>query len=174
MAINREDIIDVDLSGGSIPRSFVNKTIGEGDAVANIYGIRAYRKDQPVDLSGSTCLGYFIRPDDITLVLVGTVQDNKALVELPEAAYARTGHFTLAIKVNSGDVVETLRIVDGTITDTTTGYIADSSTAIPNLEEIEAKIAEAESLISNIYSILSVTAYQVSGTRYGIAVTKST
>ena len=174
MAISREDILAVDLSGGSVSRSFQNKAVGEGDFAANVYGIRAYRNGQEVDLSGATCIGYFIRPDDITLVLAGTVEGNKAAVELPEAAYARTGSFTLAIKVNNNGMAATMRIIDGTVVNTTTGEISDSSAAIPNLQEIEAKIAEAEALAANLYSIISVAAYQVSGTRYGIAVTKST
>lgn len=176
MAIDREkvirkDIMDIDIANGNVSRSFAHKMISEGDRNAVRFGVRVLRNGQEVNLAGGACTGYFIRPDEITLVIGGTVDRSVAWVELPEAAFAREGVFQLTIKVSGDDVLDAVRIVDGTIVRSTTEDIRDPSSQMPSLEDYDEAIAAAEAATAAIEA-LTVEASQISGTRYRIEVTK--
>ena len=170
MAHYREDIINIELENGTVFRSFNNKVIGTGDAAGNRYGIKLMRKNEPVSMIGAACVGFFIRPDGITLVINGEVTNGIAYVELPAAAYAIEGNFTLAIKVTGTGFAETMQIIDGTVVTTTTGVILDPASEIPSLEDLMAVISRAEEAVETINDF-SITAIKISGTRYKIAVT---
>lgn len=172
MAVYREDIADIELESGSVFRSFNNKMIASGDASGNRYGVRLLRGGEPVSMAGAACVGYFIRPDGITLVINGAVENGVAYVELPTAAYSVGGNFTLAVKVSGTGIAETMRIVDGTVVLTTTGPIYDPYSEMPSLTELMAVIGRAETAAASINN-LSVAATQISGTRYKITVTKA-
>lgn len=147
MEIYNEDIIDVELTGGNISRSFMGKTIGEGDILANRFGVKVMRNGNPVQLTGVSCAGYFIRSDGGTIPINGSVSGNKAYVDLPQACYAIEGQFSLAIKLSGGSVTGTVRIVDGVVSNTTTGIPIDPGTIIPSVETL---IEAIEAAIANI------------------------
>ena len=63
MAIYKEDIADIELNSGTIHRAFLNKTIGEGDALANWFGVRLFRDGEPVSAESASVTGLFIAPD---------------------------------------------------------------------------------------------------------------
>ena len=170
MAYYREDIGDIELESGSVFRSFNNKMIASGDVSGNRYGVRLLKGGEPVSMTGAACVGYFIRADGITLVINGAVSGGVAYVELPAAAYAVGGNFTLAVKVSGTGFAETMRIVDGTVVLTTTGAISDPSSEVPSLADLMAVISRAETAAAAIDNI-SVASTQISGTRYKIAVT---
>lgn len=153
MAIYKEDFVDIELTSGSIYRSFLTRTIGEGDALANRFGVRAFRNGAAETLGGN-CTGYFIRNDGGTVTITGTVSGNTAYVDLPEACYAVEGQFALAIKVSGSGVTGTLRIVDGVVSNTTTGTIIDPGTIIPSIEDLMDAIDEAVASIPADYSNL--------------------
>lgn len=171
MAIYREDIIDIDLANGNVFRTFMNKILSEGDAGAARFGARVLRNGAEVSLSGAACIGYFIRPDGVTLVLNGSISGSTAKVELPEAAFARCGKFTLTVKVSGGGVTSAVRIVDGSVVESTSADVYDPSSEIPDLSDYEEMVEEAEAATA-IINALSVSSQQITGTRYKIAVTK--
>ena len=152
MAIFHEDIATIELENGTIFRSFLNQTIGEGDELANRFGVRVMRNGMPEKIGG-TCAGYFIRADGSTVVISnGTVSGNVAYVTLPEACYAVEGMFSLAIKCSGGGVTGTLRIVDGVVAKTTTGTIVDPGTIIDNVEDLIEAIEEVTASLPADYS----------------------
>lgn len=169
--MEKKNIADIDLNQGTILRSFQNRIIGEGDDSADVFGVRIFEDGAAVSLAGAVCFGYFIRPDGITLVLSGSVSGNTAEVSLPSAAYAKEGNFTLAIKVSGSGYADTMRIVDGTVVNTSTGEIADPAQSVPSLQELLAVISDAEDAADAIEA-LSVSATQIEGTRYKISVVK--
>lgn len=154
MAIYKLDIVDIELNNGNIHRSFLPKTLGEGDKLANRFGVHLLRNGEEVSLDGATCTGYFIRPDSGTVTIEGIVSGNVAYVLIPEACYAVEGQFSLAIKVESGTVRGTMRIVDGIVANTTTDTIVDPGTIIPSIEELIEAINEAIESIPADYSSL--------------------
>lgn len=170
MSICKENIVDVELTNGMIFRSFNNETIGEGDINGNKYGARLLKNGEPVSLAGVACVGCFTRSDGITLIIDGHAQDGKVYVELPQAAYAVEGNFTLAIKASGTGFASTVRIIDGTVVNTTTETIADPSEVIPDLSDYEELVEAAETAAGKIEKI-HTSAVQITGTRYRITVT---
>lgn len=172
MAIYKEDIVDFDLETGTVHRSFSNKIIGEGDVLGNRYGVRCYRNGQPESLVGSTVIGQFIRADGNTITINGGyITGNTAYVTLPEACYAVEGNFTLIIKLEGGGVTGTIRVVDGTVINTTNGNMIDPGNVIPDLSDYLAVIEDAEEAAETIYG-MTVTANLISGEDYDITVVK--
>lgn len=172
MAIYKENIADVEIETGNVNRSFIHKSIGEGDTNGDRFGVRLRNHGEIVSLVGASCIGYFIRPDGITLVINGTIQNNVAYITLPEAAYAKDGNFQLTIKISGDGFAGTMRIVDGTVISTTTGDVRDPSSVIPTTEEMEQFIEDAEQAIDEIDNY-SIYAEQITGTRYKIGVSIS-
>lgn len=144
MANYREDIVNIDLECGNIFRSWMKHTIGEGDALADRFGVRVFRNGVPFQLSG-TCTGYFIRADGETIPVVnGVIDGNLAYVTLIDTCYAMEGVFSLAIKVDNGSGENvTMRIVDGVVSRTTTDIIVDPGTIIPSIEDLINQINTA-------------------------------
>lgn len=155
MAIYREDYVDVELTSGGIFRSFLNHSVGEGDKLANRFGVRVFRNGEPVQLMDTTCTGYFIRNDGGTVVVSGQVTENRAFVTLNEACYAIEGQFALAIKLSGGSAVGTMRIVDGVVANTTTGTVIDPGTVVPSIEDLIDAIEAAVASIPLDYSALN-------------------
>lgn len=173
MAFYKNDIIDIDLETGSVSRSFTNKTLGEGDVNGNRFGFRCLRKGTPVSLDGSMIIGHFTRADGNTVMIDGgAATGDTAFITLPEACYAIEGNFTLAIKLTGGGVTGTIRMVDGTVVNTTNGVVIDPGSVIPDLSDYLAAVEDAEDAAATIYGI-SITASLISGEDYNIIVTKS-
>ena len=172
MAVYKDSLINVELTDGQISRSFLNRSIGEGDQNGDIFGVTVLKDGEPFSVHGQGCVGYFTRSDGVTLVLNGETDGNKAWVELPQACYAREGAFTLAIKVSGTGYADTLRIVDGTVVDITTGTISDPSSVVPALDpDYEDAVTAAQEAADTVAG-LHVAASLITGTRWQISVTK--
>lgn len=171
MAIYREDIVDIELESSTVFRSFMNKAIGEGDAGGNRFGFRCLRNGEPVSLLGTAVIGHFIRADGDTVELTGEVDGDTAFVTLPATCYAVEGQFTLAIKLSGGGVTGTIRMVDGTVVNTTNGAVIDPGGVIPDLADYLAAVEDAEEAAETVFGF-SVTAELISGSDYRIVVTK--
>lgn len=145
MAIYRENFRRVELASG-IVRDGGPVVIGEGDVLADRFGIDVYRGagNFPIDLTGVSCQGYFIRQNGDTVVITGTVNGNRAYVDLPQACYAYEGQFSLAIKLVGGGTTGTMRIVDGVVRRTTTDTPVDPGSVVPSLAELLALIDDCE------------------------------
>ena len=169
MGIQRDDFVTIDLDQGTLHRSFMNRGIGEGDANGNRFGIRCIRGSEQVALNGYTVNGYFIRADNVTIILEGTASGNTAYVDLTQQCYAVEGNFTLAIKVTGAGATETMRIVDGTVVNTTSDAIVDPGGAVPDLAELLAVIGRAEDAAEAINDFI-VTEELISGDDYRLIV----
>ena len=141
----RSDIVNVDINK-SLNRMYVGGVLATGDNKANRYGANVYRGGDPVSLDACGVTGYFIRPNMETVVIKGVAEGHTAYVDLEQACYACEGQFSLAIKVSSGGVVHTVRIVDGYIRQTQTDVMIDPGTAVPSLDDLFAQIAEMKAV----------------------------
>lgn len=142
MAHYNEDIVKVELTTGTIFRSFLSHAIGSGDNLANRYGVEVLRNGETVELSGASCQGFFIAPDGQHILISGSsyahVSGNRAYVDLPQACYNVEGQFTLAIKVIGGGITGTLRIVDGVVCNTGYDGAVAPTGSVPTYQEILA------------------------------------
>ena len=152
MAIFHEDIVDINLNGGSFHRSFKPTSIGTGDKNANRFGMRVFRDGMPEDLDEVICQAVFQDPmgNNIALTDHGTVSGNLAYVTLPQACYNYEGRFCLAIKLIGGGVTGTMRIVDGVINNTHTGSTVAPTGAVPTYQEVLATYDEAIEAIETV------------------------
>lgn len=174
MAIYKESIIDIDLENGTIHRSFNNNSIGEGDSNGNRFGFRCRRNGEIVSLNGTTVIGHFIRADGNTVTINGgAVSGDTAYITLPQACYAVEGKFTLAIKLSGGGVTGTIRMVDGTVVNTTNGTVIDPGNVIPDLADYLAVVEDAEEA-AEIINGISIIAELIESNDYNIVITKTT
>ena len=173
MASYLENIVDLELSAGNVHRSYANRIVGDGDSLANRFGVRVYRDNEPISLSGQTCVGYFIRPDGETVTLAGTIIDNLAYVNLNSNCYVVDGQFILSIKVTGGGYNTTLRIVDGTVVKTTTDSITATGGSVPNVSSLTTLAERIEAAAETIEGF-SVTTELNSGTDYTLVVVSET
>lgn len=164
MAFYKSDIVDINLEVGKVFRSFAGNTLGDGDVLADRFGIRAFRNGVPQDLTGASCQALFYKADGVTYALTqnGTVDGNVAYVTLPAACYNVKGPFTLAIRLVGGGVTGTMRIVDGVIVDTHSMNPAVTPYELPTYAEILAQYDEmaaataaANGCIAKLYSELT-------------------
>jgi len=146
----RTDICNVDISK-SLVRSYAGIVLATGDKNANRFGARLYRAGEPVDLSaqGVAVTGYFIRPNAETVACAGAADGNMVYVDLPAACYTASGTFSLAVKVSSTEVTQTVRVVDGCIRLTQTDTLVDPGAVVPSLDELLAHIAEMETVVDD-------------------------
>ena len=106
------------------------------DNGANRIGVIVTNHGEPVTLT-SGITGYFIRPDEATVVIVGQISGNRGWIDLPASAYVKTGPFSIVIKNGT----TTIGACSGYIRRSTTDEIVDPGHVIPSLEELLAEIA---------------------------------
>lgn len=167
------NIVDIDIGqiGGMIHRSFACRMLGEGDVSGDKLGVRIFNNGEAVNLTGCSCSGYFIKPDGNTTVIAGTISGNTAYIVVPEECYTNPGNFTLSIKVTGTGFAGTMRIIDGTVIDTSTGSFIDPGSVIPDLASWTALVSSANTAATNIGKI-HIENELITGTRYKMKVYK--
>lgn len=116
-----------------------------GDIEAHSFVVKVMRNGKPVNLAGTTVRGFFIRPDNVTITLEGSVNaDGEAVVTLSNACYNKQGRFQLVIRVTMGGVISTVFCgLGGMLLTVTDGYI-DEDNVIPSINELLAQIDAME------------------------------
>lgn len=175
MTLYHADIVDIDLECGTVHRSFTNRSIGEGDILANRFGVRLHRGGKLINAGGATCMGYFIRHGlgDTVVINGGAFSGSEVWVQLPASCYAIDGAFTLVIKLVGGSITGTMRIVDGTIVDSMIGSPVDPGAVIPDISDLLAVIGRAETAAATVGEF-AVYAEQIDGDEYRIVVSDGT
>lgn len=133
----------VDLAQG-VQMVRLGRLFAANDKAAHTINVRVLNDGAVADLTGQTISAYFIRPDNATVTVQGTLSGNVASITLPSSCYANSGHFSLIIKAVSTNVTTAIFWGDGTITRSTTDTIVDPENVIPSLEELLAQIAVME------------------------------
>lgn len=91
---------------------------------------------EPTELEGNVS-GYIIRPDGKTVVVVGTLEENRASILLPASAYVAIGLISIVIKVST----VTIGACTAVVYKSTTDEIVDPGHVIPSLAELLEQIA---------------------------------
>lgn len=131
-----------DLSEG-VQKHRLGRLFAANDKQAHTINVEVLQDGAAADLSGQSAVGYFIRGDEATVTINGTISGNVATITLPSSCYAKPGYFSMIIKA-TGDVSTAIFWADGTITRTTTDIIVDPEHIVPSLEELLAQIAAIE------------------------------
>ena len=114
-----------------------------GDDKGSRVGVIVTDDGEAATLSGAV-LGYAIRPDGNTVVITGARADNRAWVDLPEAALAYPGQIQLVIRLVDGEEKATLCAVAAGVLRTVSGDPVDPGEVVPDLEELLARIDDMQ------------------------------
>jgi hypothetical protein len=113
--VMRKNIISVDLTKPLRTEQY-GILIASKDSNANMFGVDVFSGGEAVSLTGCTVSGYFTRPDNQVVKLIGGASGNKAIVTLNASCYLVSGRFTLAIKIeNNSGFSMTVRIINGIV-----------------------------------------------------------
>ena len=117
----------------------LKNTLFLGDDDSNLIGVEVLDNGSTATLSGDV-YGYIIRDDDVTVVIQGTLDGNKASIVLPDTAYAVAGCLSIVIKVGG----TTVGAFAGRVYKSQTDTIADPDDIIPSVEQLLQRIQDAE------------------------------
>ena len=115
-----------------------------GDVDAHCILVECTRGGLPVDLTGASISAYFMRADESTVFINGSIDGGRASVTLPAACYAVIGRFSLVVKATKGDMVETILWLEGSVSRSQTDEVIDPGEVIPNLDVLLARIKDME------------------------------
>ena len=114
------------------------------DSQGNLVGVKVVDGDKPAEIQGNVS-AYIIRGDNKTVVVSGTLEENRAWIILPASAYVVVGRISIVIKVGT----ITVGACTGSVYKTTTDDIIDPGHEIPSLAELLQKIADCEQATSD-------------------------
>ena len=123
--------VQTDLNGVLQMTQMINGIMMTGDNAANEILVELYRGFNRIELDTNSetnkIIGYFIRPDGVTLEVDGTIENNTIRVVIPEAAYQVSGALSIAI-----------RMLQGPYTAQKRGYYAEGTDAFFELTDPNA------------------------------------
>ena len=121
-----------------------------GDDKAHSFVISTNRSGKEEKLTGATVRGYFIRPDNVTVTIEGSVNDEGQAVVVPSAScYNKQGRFQIVIRAIIDGVASTVFCGDGRILLSATDSFIDEEDIVPSLDELLAQIERIESAVNN-------------------------
>ena len=129
------------------------------DNGGNLIGVEVLDGGQAASLSGSV-YGYVIRADGATVLIDGTLTQNRASIVLPASAYVVIGPVSIVIKVGTTTVGACVAQVYRTSTDT----LVDPANVIPSISELLEAIDDCEQATSDANS-----AATLANTKAGLA-----
>ena len=127
-----------DLSQG-VTRTPVKPLMALANKNAHIFQVNVMRNGVPETLTGAGCSATFVRADDVSVPLDGTVDGSTASVTLSDACYRVPGKFKLTINLSATEITSAIFIGDGSVMLTSTDTIVDEEKIIPSLEDIIAQ-----------------------------------
>lgn len=127
-----------DLSQG-VNRTPVKPLMALANKNAHIFQVNVMRNGVPETLTGAGCSATFVRADDVSVPLDGTVDGSTASVTLSDACYRVPGKFKLTINLSATEITSAIFIGVGSVMLTSTDTIVDEEKIIPSLEDIIAQ-----------------------------------
>lgn len=96
------------------------------------------------DLTGATVTGYFNRPDNTTVAIVGSIAGNVASVTMAQACYAYPGPLTGIFRVTKGGTTITAAIMRFIVAQGPHDQLIDPGNVIPSLADLLEQIERME------------------------------
>lgn len=117
-----------------------------GDKRAHQLRIRVVRHGAPVSLQGIEVKGYVLKPDGVTVPLVGVVETDGAgdiaVTTLDDSCYGVPGHATVSMELTLGETRTTIIVFSAEIIRTTSDVTLDGG-LIPSVAEVGEMIKNA-------------------------------
>lgn len=164
--------VNADISR-PLQRKEIGQLLATGDENADRFVVFVSNAGNPVDLTGCTAKGYFIRPDKATVPIDGSIDtaSSTVTIDLSKSCYVWGGCFTISIKIEREGETLTLCIYDGYLKQTVTGVYAGSEDAVVSLEYVLQKVAEMEALAGRAETAVYRTAPAITDTASGTVAT---
>lgn len=117
----------------------------QGDRNANRVIVEITDNGSPIDITGLTVEGSFIRPpDDARIMLTGIVHGSEAIVQIEEACYAESGCYQLDVELTIRETRRTVLSITGNVLSKGSGALIDVTGVIPKVDDIIAQYAEMQ------------------------------
>lgn len=126
-----------------VQKTVIRHVLAHKDSKANTFDIACTRNGAAEDLTGATVSGYFIRADDATISLSGSVSGNVVSVTLESACYSVAGRCYIIVKLTKGEDTTTIFWAEGAVSVTQTDTIVVTEEKVVNLEEMLARVDAA-------------------------------
>lgn len=131
-------IVDVDTGLVQEPRRTM---LAKGDKNANRLVVQLVEDGKPVDATGATASGRFIRPPDSAEVpLEGSVNGSEIIVTFNEYCYLTSGRYEADVILTVGEIKRTILTVTGEIHYSGSGAVVDVEGVIPSVDDIVAQL----------------------------------
>lgn len=113
-----------------------------GDKGAHTWQCEVSCDGQPVDLTGYTARGFFIRPDNYSVEVPGSVSGCSAICTLPAACYEAAGRLIGCLKIINEGTGDSVTVAAGfmNVEPATTDSYVDPEHVIPSLAELLAQL----------------------------------
>lgn len=122
LEIHRDLDLNVGVYQEPIREAFV---MGDQRAHRFVINLKRGRNGETIDLTGTKVTGYFVRSDKITVINEGSVEENRAIIQLRPECYEVPGRFSFAIKLVRADTVVTIAFFMGSISRVFTADMLD-------------------------------------------------
>lgn len=132
-----------DLDTGAARMNIV-QPLATYDDSAHVFAVEIRRGSSAEELSGTTCIGYFVRADGVTIPIDGETKGNVATVILAANCYAVAGGFALAVKLSMGNVVHTVLRATGNVSVSQTDEMASPGTGVQSFDKLVEAAEKAE------------------------------
>lgn len=136
---------EIDLQRGvQAPQVWANALIVCGDSKAHTWRVTIMDGGKPANLSGIVT-GYFVRGDNATVKVSGTLTGNVASVTLDESCYNVEGDIVAVMRIRTSAGRITLAALIFSVRRIITDTIVDPENVIPSLDDLLAQIERMES-----------------------------
>ena len=110
------------------------------DKNAHTFRVKITRAGEPVDLTGATVTGYFMRyKDRVSIPLTGTVEGSEAVLTLKDGCYSTRTMFCVTLCVALGGAKHAVFAGEGKMVLNRSDAIVDPEDVIPSVEDIIAQ-----------------------------------
>lgn len=127
-----------------VQKTVIRRVLAKNDNLAHTIRVACIRNGVNEDLTGAKVTGYFIRADDATITLEGTVEGSMASLPLNAACYNVEGRCYIIIKLTRGDAITTIFWAEGAVSLSQTDVIVDTGETTLKLEDLFARLETAE------------------------------
>ena len=124
------------------------------DNMGNLIGVELMYEGEAASVYG-TVSANVLRADGATVAVSGMLNENKASVVLPQAAYAVPGMASVVIKLTDSGTVTTIGAVQAIVYRSSTDTAVDPGAIIPDIQALIEEMEDVRDSIPTDYSELS-------------------
>lgn len=127
-----------------VQKTVIRRVLAKNDNLAHTIRVGCLRNGTNEDLTGARVTGYFIRADEATVTMEGTVEGSYACITLNSSCYNVEGRCYIVIKLTRGEVTTTIFWAEGAVSMSQTDAIVETGETTLRLEDLFTRLEAAE------------------------------